>query len=154
MLNTILFLGILCFFIYAFYDQFLMDKLKGKSHLKVRLKKQAKLDSLIFIVLIILPIQQAYSQKDPIAPMTLFLIATAIILSVYGAFIRSPVLLLKEKGFFFGNIYIDYDNIQQINLADKQILVIDLKNGKRLLVHLINAEDIEKVVTFFGGYKK
>ncbi|HDR1436442.1 TPA: DUF986 family protein, partial [Pasteurella multocida] len=38
-------------------------------------------------------------------------------------------------------------------LAENNILVIDMKNGKRLLVHLLTDQDREQVIQFFGGYK-
>ncbi|HBO37159.1 MAG TPA: hypothetical protein DD638_00650 [Pasteurellaceae bacterium] len=154
MTDTLVLIGILIFFLYALYDQFGMDLLKGKTKLKVRLKKQAKSDAIIFIVLICLIIYQAQSQIHTLSTFTLFLLATAIILTIYGAFIRAPVLLLKQEGFFYGNIYLGYDRIHQVNLAEGNIIVIDLKSGKRLLVFLITKEDADKVVAFFGGYKE
>lgn len=150
MVNTFLIIGICCFFAYAFYDQFLMDHLKGTTKLKVRLKKRAKIDALIFIALIAIILYQSSGQ---INPTTLYLLAIAILLSLYIAFIRFPVLLLKEQGFFFENIYIAYAKIQQINLTENKILVIDLKNTKRLMISVDNPQDIEKIVQFFGGYK-
>lgn len=150
MVNTFLIIGICCFFVYAFYDQFLMEHLKGATKLKVRLKKQAKIDALIFIALIAIIL---YQSAEQINTTTLYLLAIAILLSLYIAFIRFPVLLLKEQGFFFENIYIAYAKIQQINLTENKILVIDLKNKKRLMISVDNPQDIEKIVQFFGGYK-
>ncbi|MDO5054054.1 DUF986 family protein [Pasteurella oralis] len=150
MINTLLLTGILLFFFYALYDQFGMDRYKGKTLLKVRLQKQAKKDAVIFIVLIILIVYQA---KTSLSALSLYLLATLIILTVYAAFMRSPVLMLKENGFFFGNIYFLYQNIHQINLAEDNILVIDMKSGKRLLVRLLTEFDREQVIQFFGGYK-
>ncbi len=129
-----------------------MDKLKGKTVLTVELKRQAGLDSGILIALIVLIIVQGI--QTGIEPLTLYLLATCIILVVYSAFIRFPRLLLKENGFFFGNIYFTYSKVKQINLADNQILVMDLNNGRRLLVRIKKQDDVEKVVSFFGGYKK
>lgn len=150
MLNLLLLIGICVYFLYAFYDQYGMDYLKGKTQLKFPLVKRAKTDALIFIGLILLMLYQSYRELDT---ESLFLLATLIILSVHGAFIRSPMLVLKEKGFFYGNIYFSYAKIQQINLAAQNILVIDLKSGRRLLVQLKNAQDCEALVHFFGGYR-
>ncbi|SUB35258.1 membrane protein [Pasteurella multocida] len=94
-----------------------------------------------------------YQIQASISAFTLYLLTTLIILTIYAAFIRTPVLLLKEKGFFFGNIYFQYADIHQVNLAENNILVIDMKNGKRLLVHLLTDQDREQVIQFFGGYK-
>ncbi|SUC09486.1 DUF986 family protein [Pasteurella canis] len=150
MINILLFIGILFFFAYALYDQFGMDFWKGKSLLKLNLKKQAKKDGVIFIVLLIVII---YQTQASITAVSLYLLATLIILTIYAAFIRSPVLILKQQGFFFGNVYFSYKNIYQINLAEGNILVIDMQSGKRLLVHLLTEKDREQVVEFFGGYK-
>lgn len=151
MINVILFLVILLFLIYFIYDQFGMDYLKGKTYLKAKLVKQSKVDIGIFIALILLIIYQSLSS---ISSLTFYLLITLILFSFYGAFVRFPVLLLKEKGFFFGNFYFDYNKIEQLNLAQQNIFVIDLKNGKRLLVRLLNETDKEKIVQFFGGYKQ
>ncbi|QIW15406.1 hypothetical protein A4G20_03190 [Pasteurellaceae bacterium RH1A] len=152
MTNFILLLGILLFLAYAFYDQFLMDKLKGKTRLSLFLKPQAKADGLILIGLIIITIYQGL--QNQIEALPLFLLSFCIILAIYAVFIRRPRLLLKEEGFFFGNVYFRYQAIEQINLAEGNILVIDLKGGRRLLARLAQAQDLEQAVNFFGGYKQ
>ncbi|MGY4677163.1 DUF986 family protein [Pasteurella sp. P03HT] len=151
MVNILLIVGIVLFLAYAVYDQIGMQHWKGKTHLKVRLKKQAKKDAIIFIVLILIII---YQTQSTISSLTLYLLGALILLTVYAAFVREPVLLLKEKGFFFGNVYFPYDKISQINLTDNMIFVIDLVTGKRLLAHLLHEEDKVLLVQFFGGYKK
>ncbi|SQE29808.1 Predicted membrane protein [Mannheimia haemolytica] len=54
--------------------------------------------------------------------------------------------------------FFNYDKIYQVNIAegkaDEKILVIDLHSGRRLLAYVENAEDLQPVVDFFGGYKK
>ena len=77
----------------------------------------------------------------------------SVILVIYSSFLRKPKLLLKERGFFLSAFYIDYQRISQINLADKQKLVINLSNGRRLFIPIKHLQDVEKVVNFFGGYK-
>ncbi|WP_301099104.1 DUF986 family protein [Otariodibacter sp.] len=151
MTNIILFLAIILFIVYAIYDQVLMNKLKGKTLLSIRLQHQSKIDAIILVGLIVLTITQ--SLQSHIEPITIYLLAICIILAIYSTFIRYPRLLLKEKGFFFANIYIDYKKIKQLNLAEKQILIVDLTNGRRLLVKIEHKDDIEKIVNFFGGYK-
>ncbi|WP_439239397.1 DUF986 family protein [Lonepinella sp. BR2919] len=151
MTNTILILCILAFFTYAFYEQFGLDKRQGKTLLKVRLKKRTKLDSLIFVALIGIIIWQT---EGKIAPDTLYLLTFLILLSLYIAFFRSPMLILKPNGFFFENFFIEFAKIQQINLADDFKLVFDLTNGKRLVAQLTEQSDVEKIIQFFGGYKQ
>lgn len=151
MINLILFLSILLFLAYSFYDQFGMDYLKGKTVLKVRLEKQNKIDMAIFIVLIFVTL---YQNLENISSLTLYLFATIILLAFYGTFIRFPTFILKENGFFFGNIYVDYHKIYQVNVAQPTVLVIDLRNGKRLIVRLLNEQDRIQIVHFFNSYKR
>lgn len=151
MTNFILLLGIVLAFAYAIYDQVIMDKRHGKTQLAVVLKRQGGVDMWISIGLIVLTIAQGV--QSGIAPFTLFLLVFCIVLAVYIAFIRTPRLLLKANGFFFGNLFFDYSQIRQINLAEGQILVIDLQNGRRLFVRIKQAQDVAHVVNFFGGYK-
>ncbi len=151
MTNILLIIAIILSLSYIVYDQIIMDKLKGKTKLMIRLVRQANIDTGILIALIALILFQGV--QNGIEPLTVFLLSGCIVLAVYSAFIRYPRLLLKEQGFFFGNIYFLYSNIEQINLSEQSVLVIDLKSKKRLFVRIQHAEDIEKVVTFFGGYK-
>lgn len=152
MTNLALIIAIVAVIAFAIYDQVIIPKRKGETKLSVQLQRQVKGDAWILIGLIALSI--VYGIQNGIAPLTLYLLVFAIILCVYSAFLRAPRLLLKETGFFFGNIFFEYQNIAQINLAEQQILVIDLKSGRRLLVRIQDAEDIKKVVNFFGGYKQ
>ncbi len=126
MTNSVLFIGIVLCFAFAIYDQVVMDKLKGQTKLTVPLQRQAGLDSGILIGLIVLSIIQGI--QIGIEPLTLYLLVTCIILCVYSAFIRFPRLLLKEQGFFFGNIYFDYSKVKQINLAENNILALTFLN--------------------------
>lgn len=78
---------------------------KGKTLLKVRLKKHTKIDALIFIGLIAISIYQTETQ---IQPFTLYLLAVAITLSIYIGFIPfAPHCLFKKSGLFFENFFID-----------------------------------------------
>ncbi|WGE52879.1 DUF986 family protein [Actinobacillus equuli] len=152
MTNIILLIGITAVLAFAIYDQVIMPKLKGETKLVVQLQRQVKGDAWILIGLIALTM--VYGVQNGIESLTIYLLAFSIILCVYVTFLRSPRLLLKEQGFFFANVFFEYANINQINLAQSQIIVIDLKSGRRLLVRIQTPEDVEKVVNFFGGYKK
>lgn len=152
MTNTVLIIGMSVVLLFTIYDQAVMPKLKGETKLDVQLQRQAKGDSWILIGLIVLSI--VYGIQNGIEPLTVYLLAFSIVLCIYVAFWRSPRLLLKEEGFFFGNIFFEYKNINRINLAENQIIVIDMKSGRRLLVRVEAETDVEKVVNFFGGYKQ
>lgn len=144
MIDTILLLGISAFFLYAFYDQFVMDKLYGTSLLKVRLKKRAKIDGVIFIGLLLILI---YQSLENLSAFSFYLLASIIVLTIYGAFIRSPVLILKKTGFFYGNIFIPYSKIQGINISEEHFLVIDLHSGKRLVALLQQPQQLRSILT-------
>lgn len=151
MTNAILIFIILLGFAYAIYDQIIMDKRYGETHLKIELKHQTGIDVWLSVGLIVLTIVQGV--QSGIEAFTLFLLAICILLAIYLTFFRTPRLLLKQTGFFFANFFFDYRKIKQINLTPQQILVIDLESGRRLLVRIKQQEDIEKVVNFFGGYR-
>ncbi|TCP96809.1 uncharacterized membrane protein YobD (UPF0266 family) [Cricetibacter osteomyelitidis] len=142
MTNLLILIGIIFFFIFAFYDQFGMDHLYGKTLLKVRLKKRAKIDAVIFIGLIGIII---YQSAVSIEKVSLYLLVAIIILAVYAAFIRFPALLLKNNGFFYGNLFVHYNKIHAINLTEDKILVIDLNTGKRLLIQPESAGDLIQI---------
>lgn len=144
MINFLLLFFILLFLIYALYDQFGMDRMKGATLLKVRLKKRAKTDAVILIILIVLLIYQIIPE---LTALSVYLFAVVIILAVYGAFVRFPVLLIKQSGFFYGNLFTDYGKIRAINLTEDNILVIDLNSGKRLLIQPESAVDFARIFT-------
>ncbi len=152
MTNLVLFIGIVAVLLFAIYDQFIMLKLKGETKLAIQLQRQVKNDAWILIGLIFLSI--VYGIQNGIELLTLYLLGFSILLCFYAAFLRSPKLLLKEQGFFFGNVFFQYQNIHAINLTEQKILVIDMKSGRRLLVRIEKEDDVAKVVNFFGGYKQ
>ncbi|MBV6541124.1 DUF986 domain-containing protein [Ursidibacter maritimus] len=151
MTNFILIIGLFITLSYAIYEQVIVPKRNGQTKLAIELQPQAKIDSWILIGLIGLTIAQGL--QTGIQAFTLFLLGMSVILVVYSSFLRNPKLLLKDRGFFLSAFYIDYQRISQINLADKQKLVIDLTNGRRLFIPIKHSQDVIKVVNFFGGYK-
>ncbi|WP_267963783.1 DUF986 family protein [Testudinibacter sp. TR-2022] len=142
--DGILLCAVILFFVYGFYDQFVMNRWKGKTQLKVRLQNRGRLDAVIFIALIGLLVYQS-----GITPITLYLLIILAILCGYTAFLRNPVLLLKENGFFYANFYLPYERIAAINLSEDGVLVIDLHNRKRLLIYVVDVDDLPKILQFF-----
>lgn len=137
----------LLFFLYAFYDQFIMERLKGQTYLKVRLFRRNKIEGIVIIGLIFIGLYQ--SSPDEFNKFTIFLLATFIILVIYQFFIRCPVLLLKPKGFFFANLYASYDKINTINISENGFLQFVLNNGRTLPIYIQDIDDVEKVLQFF-----
>ncbi|MDH2924120.1 uncharacterized membrane protein YobD (UPF0266 family) [Nicoletella semolina] len=160
MINTLLLVAILLTFSYIFYEQFIIIRLKGNVKLNILLQRQSSFEAVIIIGLIIILIYQGFIHHS-LSAFSIFLFSISILLTVYIAFIRKPRLILKERGFFIHNLYVEYDKIAQLNLSHTQnkkkltehLFVIDLKNGKRLVANIPNLQDAEQVVAFFGGYK-
>ncbi|MDG6898025.1 hypothetical protein A6A19_08555 [Actinobacillus delphinicola] len=148
MINFLLILGISIFFLYAIYDQFGTNKLKGKTVLSVRLKRRTRLDSIIFVIIIGVIL---YQQRLQISTTTIFLLLFMVLLSFYVAFLRYPQLLFKKTGCYLDNIFIDYKKIKQVNLSENNIVVIDLTNGKQFLAPLNDPEDKNKIFQLLGG---
>lgn len=130
------------FLLYAIYDEFLMDRLHGKTRLKVLLQRRSKLDSLIFIGLVAILIYHNVTANGPQITTTLLLVLAFF--SVWMFWIRRPKLLLKPDGFFYANVWIAYSRIQGMNLSEDGVLVMQLEQ-RRLLIHVCKIDDLEKI---------
>lgn len=146
MINTALLIFIILYFIYAFYDQFLMEKRFGDTILKVRLRRKSKIEGFIMLALVSVAIYQALPQG--IEAYTMFLLVMFGILMIYHFFIRFPVFLLKENGFFLNNLYLQYAYIHTINLGENGFLQLVLKNGKAVPLYVQNPDDVEKILQY------
>lgn len=147
MIINITLLGlILLYLLFAIYDQFIMDKRYGKTELKVRLLRKLKIESIVMLFLIWIAVYQALPQG--LETVTIYLLVMLSILLLYHAFIRYPVFLLKQEGFFLNNLYILYQHIQTINISENGFLQIVLKNNKQLPVYIDDVDDVAKVLQF------
>ena len=148
MINIILLSSIILFILYTLYAQFGINKRKGETLLKVKIKKQTKIDAIIFIGLIIILISQA---EGTIPAFTLYLLSFCIVFGLYAIFFQHPLIFFKQEGFFFDNIFIDYQKIKQLNISADHFLVIDLTNKKRLTAKLINPDDEKRILNLFNS---
>ncbi|ATA24099.1 hypothetical protein BIY26_01500 [Brenneria goodwinii] len=130
---------------YAIYDEFIMDRLKGETRLRVSLKRVNRLDALIFIGLVIILIYRNVMNNGAI--ITTSLLLSLAFMAIYLAYIRRPKLLFKSTGFFYANIFILYNRIKNMNLSEDGILVIDLEK-RRLLIQVNQLDDLEKIYKF------
>ncbi|MEC5318899.1 DUF986 family protein [Brenneria populi subsp. brevivirga] len=128
--------------LYAIYDEFIMDRLKGKTRLRVLLKRVNRLDALIFIGLIVILIYRNIMNNGPVITTSLLLFLA--FMAIYLAYIRRPKLLFKSTGFFYANIFIFYSRIKSMNLSEDGVLVIDLEKH-RLLIQVNQLDDLEKI---------
>ena len=65
-------------------------------------------------------------------------------MAVYLFWIRTPKIIFKSRGFFFANVWIEYNRIKEMNLSEDGVLVMQLEQ-RRLLIRVKNIDDLEKI---------
>ena len=145
--DIVLVIFVVLFLLYAIYDEFIMNRLKGQTYLRVNLTRRNKLDCLIFVGLVGILI---YNNTISLGgSLTNYLLIALAVIAIYSSFIRWPKLLFKQDGFFYANIFISYQRIKQMNLTEDGILVIDLHNHRRLLVYVADLDDLPRILNVF-----
>ncbi|MEB6336412.1 DUF986 family protein [Serratia rhizosphaerae] len=139
-------LFIVLLLLYAMYDQFIQDRLKGPTLLKVKLKRRHRIDSLIFVALLAILLYRNLVNQG--APLTNWLLISLALVAIYLAYIRWPTLLFKTQGFFYANAFIAYSRIKAMNLTEDGILVIALEQ-RRLLIQVTQLDDLQNIYNFF-----
>ncbi|QIX97492.1 DUF986 family protein [Cedecea sp. FDAARGOS_727] len=127
---------------FAIYDEFVMDKLKGKTLLKIPLLRRNRVDSAIFVFLVGILIYNNVTAQG--TPLTTWLLSALALMAIYLSWIRQPKILFKSHGFFFANVWVEYNRIKEMNLSEDGVLVMQLEQ-RRLLVRVKNIDDLEKV---------
>lgn len=138
---------VLVFFIaallaYAIYDQFIMPRRNGPTLLAIPLLRRSSVDSVIFIGLIAILIYNNVTSHGAI--MTTWLLCALALMGFYIFWIRVPKILFKQCGFFFANVWIEYNRIKEMNLSEDGVLVMQLEQ-RRLLIRVRNIDDLEKI---------
>jgi uncharacterized membrane protein YobD (UPF0266 family) len=138
---------VLVFFIaallaYAIYDQFIMPRRNGPTLLAIPLLRRSRVDSVIFIGLIAILIYNNVTSHGAI--MTTWLLCALALMGFYIFWIRVPKILFKQGGFFFANVWIEYNRIKEMNLSEDGVLVMQLEQ-RRLLIRVRNIDDLEKI---------
>ncbi|MFP1731603.1 DUF986 family protein [Lonsdalea quercina] len=131
--------------IYAVYDEFLMDRRKGPTRLRILLGRHSHLDAVIYIGLIGILIYKNITGLGTI--ITTILLFSLLLMVIYLFFIRHPKLLFKQQGFFYENIYIPYARIKNINLSEDGVLIISLEK-KALKISVRELDDLERIYNF------
>ncbi|MFP1736050.1 DUF986 family protein [Lonsdalea quercina] len=131
--------------IYAVYDEFLMDRRKGPTRLRILLRRHSHLDAVIYIGLIGILIYKNITGLGTI--ITTILLFSLLLMVIYLFFIRHPKLLFKQQGFFYENIYIPYARIKNINLSEDGVLIISLEK-KALKISVRELDDLERIYNF------
>lgn len=148
--DGILLIFILLLLLYALYDELVINLLRGKTLLRIRLKRRNRLDCLIFVGLITILIYHNVASQGTI--LTTYLLISLALIAVYISYLRWPKMLFKATGFFYANVFIDYQRIKAMNLSEDGILVIDLEQ-RRLLIHVTQLDDLEVIYHFFAENK-
>lgn len=148
--DFILAIIILLMLLYAIYDEFIQHIRKGKTLLKINLKRKHRADAIIFIVLICIVIYTNISRHGSI--LTTYLLMATILMSVYLAFIRTPKLFFKQNGFYFANTFILYDRIKTMNLSEDGILIVGLEHRK-IHIKVSQLDDLQRIYEFLINHK-
>ncbi|HGN1705779.1 TPA: DUF986 family protein [Providencia rettgeri] len=148
--DAILAIIILIMLVYAIYDEFIQHLLKGKTQLKVNLKRKHRVDAIIFIILICIVIYTNIVRHGNL--LTTYLLLVTIFMSIYLAFIRTPKLFFKQTGFYFANTFILYDRIKTMNLSEDGILIIGLEK-KKVHVQVSHLDDLQRIYEFLINHK-
>ena len=140
--DLVLVLFIIAMLAFAIYDQFIMPRRHGTTLLSVPLLRAGRIDSVIFVVLIVILVYNNVNNHG--ALITTWLLCALALTGFYLFWIRSPKIIFKTEGFFFANAWIKYSRIQKMNLSEDGVLVMQLEQ-RRLLVRVKNIDDLEKI---------
>ncbi|HCW7015474.1 TPA: DUF986 family protein [Citrobacter farmeri] len=127
---------------YAIYDQFIMPRRNGPTLLAIPLLRRSRVDSVIFIGLIAILIYNNVTSHG--AVVTTWLLCALALMGFYIFWIRVPKILFKQGGFFFANVWVEYNRIKEMNLSEDGVLVMQLEQ-RRLLIRVRNIDDLEKI---------
>ncbi|MBD2815123.1 DUF986 domain-containing protein [Xenorhabdus sp. Flor] len=148
--DIILMISILLMLAFAVYDEIIINYLKGKTLLNIKLKRKHRIDALIFIALITIIIYNNVIAQG--SPLTTYLLSFVILVTIFLGYIRSPKLIFKEKGFYYSNRFFNYDQIKAMNLSEDGILMIDFESNK-IYIAVTKPDDLEKIYQFLLNNK-
>ena len=139
--DTVLVLFIVALLAYAIYDEFIMPR-HGETLLTLPLLRRGRIDAFIFAGLVVILIYNNVTSHGAI--LTTWLLCALALMAIYLFWIRSPKLIFKKHGFFFANVWIEYNRIKEMNLSEDGVLVMQLEQ-RRLLIRVRNIDDLEKI---------
>ncbi|UDF99164.1 DUF986 family protein [Enterobacter cloacae] len=140
--DTVLVLFIVALLAYAIYDEFIMPRRYGETLLTLPLLRRGRIDAFIFAGLVVILIYNNVTSHGAI--LTTWLLCALALMAIYLFWIRSPKLIFKKHGFFFANVWIEYNRIKEMNLSEDGVLVMQLEQ-RRLLIRVKNIDDLEKI---------
>ena len=108
--DLVLILFIAALLAFAIYDQFIMPRRNGPTLLAIPLLRRGRIDSVIFVGLIVILIYNNVTNHG--ALITTWLLSALALMGFYIFWIRVPKIIFKQKGFFFANVWIEYSRIK------------------------------------------
>ncbi|HHD2938711.1 DUF986 family protein [Enterobacter kobei] len=142
--DIVLVLFIVALLAYAIYDELIMPRRHGETLLTLPLLRRGRIDAFIFAGLVVILIYNNVTSHGAI--LTTLLLCALALMAIYLFWIRSPKLIFKKHGFFFANVWIEYNRIKEMNLSEDGVLVMQLEQ-RRLLIRVKNIDDLEKIHT-------
>ncbi|HGG0599035.1 TPA: DUF986 family protein [Enterobacter roggenkampii] len=140
--DIVLVLFIIALLAYAIYDEFIMPRRHGETLLSLPLLPRRRVDAIIFVGLIAILIYNNVTSHG--ALLTTWLLCALALMAIYLFWIRTPKIIFKSHGFFFANVWIEYNRIKEMNLSEDGVLVMQLEQ-RRLLIRVKNIDDLEKI---------
>lgn len=140
--DIVLVVFIVALLAYAIYDEFIMPRRHGATLLTVPLLRRGRIDAFIFAGLLVILIYNNVMSQGEL--LTTWLLCTLALMAMYLFWIRAPKLIFKSHGFFFANVWIEYNRIKEMNLSEDGVLVMQLEQ-RRLLIRVKDIDDLEKV---------
>lgn len=140
--DIVLVVFIVALLAYAIYDEFIMPRRHGATLLTVPLLRRGRIDAFIFAGLLVILIYNNVMNQGEL--LTTWLLCTLALMAMYLFWIRAPKLIFKSHGFFFANVWIEYNRIKEMNLSEDGVLVMQLEQ-RRLLIRVKDIDDLEKV---------
>ncbi|HCD5429120.1 TPA: DUF986 domain-containing protein, partial [Enterobacter bugandensis] len=126
--DIVLVLFIVALLAYAIYDEFIMPRRNGETLLTLPLLRRGRIDAFIFAGLVVILIYNNVTSHGAI--LTTWLLCALALMAIYLFWIRSPKLIFKKQGFFFANVWIEYNRIKEMNLSEDGVLVMQLEQRR------------------------
>ncbi|MEI9481640.1 DUF986 family protein [Enterobacter cancerogenus] len=140
--DIVLVLFIVALLAYAIYDEFIMPRRHGETLLALPLLRRGRVDAFIFAGLIVILIYNNVMSHGEL--LTTWLLCALALMAIYLFWIRTPIIIFKRSGFFFANVWIEYNRIKEMNLSEDGVLVMQLEQ-RRLLIRVKNIDDLERI---------
>ncbi len=127
---------------YAIYDELIMPRRNGTTLLTIPLLRRGRVDGVIFAGLLMILIYNNVMSQG--ALLTTWLLCALALMAFYLFWMRVSKIIFKPAGFFFANVWIEYNRIKEMNLSEDGVLVMQLEQ-RRLLIRVKNIDDLEKI---------